>query len=314
MKSGFVSIIGRPNVGKSTLLNAILGEKIAIISGKPQTTRNRIRGVYTDYGESGDGEWADSASKTPKGNGGVQLVFIDTPGIARPRNKLGAYMTDAALSTFNEVDIILFVVDEQLGKKGGDTFILDRLKEAGTPVILVINKMDAMDPDAYREVFESYEQAGCVEKIIGISALKGQNIDILLEELKSYADEGPQYFPDGMITDLPERFLACEIIREKMLNYLSDEVPHGVAVEIEAYEEKPNITKISAVILTEKKSHKGIIIGKDGHTLKGIGKSARAEIEALLGVKVFLELWVKVRENWRNDGRALSSLGYSGRT
>jgi GTP-binding protein Era len=296
VKSGFVSIIGRPNVGKSTLLNAILGEKIAITSGKPQTTRNRIRGVYTEYG--------DSEATT-------QLVFIDTPGIARPRNKLGAYMTDQALSTFDEVDIILFVVDEKLGKKGGDAYILERLSAAKTPTILVINKMDEMDPDEYRAVFESYEQAGVFRKIIGISALKGQNINILIEELKSYAEDGPQYFPDGMITDLPERFLACEIIREKMLHYLRDEVPHGVAVEIESYEEKPNITRISAVILTERKAHKGIIIGKDGHTLKGIGKSARTEIEALLGVRVFLELWVKVKENWRDDGRALSSLGYT---
>jgi len=292
MRSGFVSIIGRPNVGKSTLLNAVLGEKISITSGKPQTTRNRIRGVYTEYGD-------------------VQLVFIDTPGIARPRNKLGAYMSDQALSTFDEVDVILVVADEPFGGKGGDNFILERLKEARTPAILAINKMDAMAPDVYREVFESYEETGAFEKLIGISALKEQNVDVLLTELKSYAAEGPQYFPDGMVTDMPERFLACELIREKMLHYLRDEVPHGVAVEIEAFEEKPGITKISALILTEKKTHKGIIIGKDGHTLKGIGKSARTELEALFGVRVFLELWVKVRENWRDDGRALSSLGYA---
>jgi GTP-binding protein Era len=294
MKSGFISIIGRPNVGKSTLLNALLGEKVAITSNKPQTTRNRIRGIYTEPGESG----------------GLQLVFIDTPGIARPRNKLGAYMTDQALSTFGEVDMIMFVADEPLGKRGGDNFILERLKEADTPVVLVINKMDLMGPDVYREVFESYNQTGVFETIIGVSALKGQNIDVLLKTLKNCAEEGPQYFPSGMITDKPERFLACEIIREKMLNYLREEVPHGVAVEIESYEEKPNLTRISAVILTERKAHKGIIIGKDGHTMKGIGKSARTELEALLGVKVFLELWVKVRENWRDDKRVLSSLGY----
>lgn len=294
MKSGFISIVGRPNVGKSTLLNAMLGEKIAITSGKPQTTRNRIRGIYTEHGP----------------DGGVQIVFIDTPGIARPRNKLGAYMTDQALSTFDEVDMIMYVADEPLGEKGGDAFILGRLKDAKTQALLVINKMDTMSPEEYRETFESYDKTGVFKTIVGISALKGQNIDVLLETLKSCAEEGPQYFPDGIVTDLPERFLACEIIREKMLNYLRDEVPHGVAVEIESYEEKPNITKISAVILTERKTHKGIIIGKDGHTLKGIGKSARTEIEALLGVRVFLELWVKVRENWRDDGRALSSLGY----
>jgi len=295
VKSGFISIIGRPNVGKSTLLNEVLGEKIAITSGKPQTTRNRIRGVFTEHGPEG----------------GLQLVFIDTPGIARPRNKLGAYMTDQALSTFDEVDVILLVVDEGLGGKGGDNFIIERLKTAGTPKLLVINKMDVMDPDAYRAVFDSYEQTGLFEKIIGVSALKGQNVDLLVESLKPYVGEGPQYFPDDMVTDMPERFLAREIIREKMLHYLHDEVPHGVAVEIEAFEEKPNLTRIAAVILTEKKTHKGIIIGKNGHTLKGIGKSAREEIEALLGVRVFLELWVKVRENWRDDGRALSTLGYS---
>ena len=294
MKSGFVSIIGRPNVGKSTLLNAVIGEKLAITSGKPQTTRNRIRGVYTEHGEGG----------------GFQLVFIDTPGIARPRNKLGAYMTDQALSTFSEVDMILFVADEAMGTKGGDNFIIERLKEAKTPAILVINKMDLMSPEEYQKVFTSFEQTGVFKTLIGISALKGQNIGILLNELKSFASEGPQYFPDGMITDMAERFLACELIREKMLHYLKDEVPHGVAVEIEHYEEKPGITKISALILTEKKSHKGIIIGKDGHTMKGIGKSARTELEALLGVRVFLELWVKVKENWRDDQRMLSSLGY----
>jgi len=295
MRSGFVSIIGRPNVGKSTLLNSILGEKIAITSGKPQTTRNRIRGVLTEHGPDGS----------------EQLVFIDTPGIARPRNKLGAYMTDQALSTFDEVDVVLFVVDEALGEKGGDNYIIERLKAASTPKVLVINKMDDMSPDVYKKIFESYELTGIFDKLIGVSALKGQNVDLLLEALRPYIGEGPQYFPDNIVTDLPERFLACEIIREKMLNYLRDEVPHGVAVEIEAYEEKPNLTRIAAVILTEKKTHKGIIIGKDGHTLKGIGKSARTEIEALLGVRVFLELWVKVRENWRDDGRALSSLGYS---
>ncbi|MCL2110741.1 MAG: GTPase Era [Clostridiales bacterium] len=294
MRSGFVSIVGRPNVGKSTLLNAMLGEKVAIVSGKPQTTRNRIRGVYTEHGEGGS----------------VQLVFIDTPGIARPKNKLGSYMADQALSTLSEVDMILFVVDESLGAKGGDHFIMERIKEAKTPAILVINKMDAMEPDVYRKAFESYEQSGVFQKLFGISALKGQNVDILLDELKSYAEDGPQYFPDDMVTDLPERFLACEIIREKMLHYLHEEVPHGVAVEIENYEEKPGITRISAVILTEKKTHKGIIIGKNGHTLKGIGMSARKELEALLGTKAFLELWVKVKENWRDDGRMLSSLGY----
>ncbi|MDR3304608.1 MAG: GTPase Era [Clostridiales Family XIII bacterium] len=295
MKSGFVSIIGRPNVGKSTLLNAILGEKIAITADKPQTTRNRIRGIYSE----------------PEPDA-CQLVFIDTPGIARPRNKLGAYMTDQAMSTFGEVDIILFVVDEKLGDRGGDNFIAGRLSGTDTPKILVINKMDTMTPDEYKSIFDEYERTGVFAEIFGISALKGDNVPLLVETLKGYAEDGPAYFPAGMVTDMPERFLAGEIIREKMLHYLRDEVPHGVAVELESYEEKPNLTKISAVIYTEKKSHKGIIIGKDGHTLKGIGKSARTEIEALLGVRVFLELWVKVKENWRDSDRLLSSLGYRG--
>ncbi|GHU61292.1 GTPase Era [Clostridia bacterium] len=296
MKSGFVSIIGRPNVGKSTLLNVIIGEKVAITSAKPQTTRNRIRGVYTEPGTERDD--------------GVQLVFIDTPGIARPRNKLGAYMTDQALTTFGDVDIILYVVDEKLGAKGGDHFIMERLEAVDTPKVLAINKMDTMSPDVYRAIFEEYEQTGMFREIFGISALKGENTELLVNTLKTYAEEGPQYFPGGMVTDQPERVMACEIVREKALHYLNEEVPHGIAVEIESYEEKPNITKISAVIYTEKKSHKGIVIGKNGHTLKGIGKSAREDMEALFGARVFLELWVKVRENWRDSLRDLTALGY----
>ena len=297
MKSGFVSIIGRPNVGKSTLLNAIIGEKVAITSAKPQTTRNRIRGVYTEAAIDG--------------NDGLQLIFIDTPGIARPRNKLGTYMTDQALTTFGDVDIILYVVDEKLGSKGGDHFIVERLESVDTPKILAINKMDTMDPDTYKAIYEEYEATGMFSEIFGISALKQENTELLVSALKKYADVGPQYFPDGMMTDQPERVMACEIIREKALHYLHEEVPHGIAVEIESYEEKPTITKISAVIYTEKKSHKGIVIGKNGHTLKGIGKSAREDMEALFGTRVFLELWVKVRENWRDSLRDLTALGYS---
>ncbi|MDR1797589.1 MAG: GTPase Era [Clostridiales Family XIII bacterium] len=290
MKSGFVSIIGRPNVGKSTLLNAIIGEKVAITADKPQTTRNRIRGIYNEKG--------------------IQIVFIDTPGIARPRNKLGAYMTDQALTTFEEVDVILFVVDEMLGSRGGDQFILERLRESKTPKLLAINKMDRMGPEEYKKIYDEYERTGVFSEIFGVSALKGDNVAILLDALKGLVPEGPAYFPEGVFTDLPERFLAGEIIREKMLHYLRDEVPHGVAIEIEAFAEKPNMTEISAVIYTEKKTHKGIIIGKDGHTLKGIGKSARLELEALLGARVHLGLWVKVKENWRDNGRILGALGY----
>ena len=290
MKSGFISIIGRPNVGKSTLLNAILGEKVAITTDKPQTTRNIIRGIYTD----------DEA----------QLVFIDTPGIHRPRTKLGSYMTDTALRTLEEVDLILFIVDNSLSAGPGDKYILELLTQVKTPVYLLINKIDLIEPDHYRTLFEEYEKAGIFKEIIGISALENKNVDTLVEKLKDSVEEGPMYFPADQVTDHPERFLVGEIIREKLLKYLEDEIPHGVAVEIEAYEEKATITNISAVIYCEKKSHKGMIIGKEGRKLKGVGKSAREDMEALLGTKVFLQLWVKVKENWRDSDTALSGFGY----
>jgi GTPase len=290
LKSGFISIIGRPNVGKSTLLNAILGEKVAITTDKPQTTRNTIRGIYTD----------DEA----------QLVFIDTPGIHRPRTKLGSYMTDTALRTLEEVDLILFIVDNSLSAGPGDKYIMELLTQVQTPVYLLINKIDLIEPDNYRSLFEEYEKAGIFKEIIGISALENKNVDTLVEKLKDSVEEGPMYFPADQVTDHPERFLVGEIIREKLLKYLEDEIPHGVAVEIEAYEEKATITNISAVIYCEKKSHKGMIIGKEGRKLKGVGKSAREDMEALLGTKVFLQLWVKVKENWRDSDTALSGFGY----
>lgn len=292
MKSGFVSIVGRPNVGKSTLLNAILGEKIAITTSKPQTTRNTIRGIYTSADED------------------MQIVFIDTPGIHKPRNKLGEFMTEAALNTFHEVDATIFITDDELSKGPGDKYILDMLKNTDTPKILVINKIDVLEPEKFRRIYEEYEELGIFTKIFGTSALEGKNVNMLIEELEGMLDEGPMYFPPDMVTDHPERFIVSEIIREKLLLYLNDEIPHGAAVEIEQYEEGRKLTKISAVIYCEKKSHKGIIIGKDGKKLKGIGKDARIEIEALLGTKVFLELWVKVKENWRDSDFALSNFGY----
>lgn len=295
MKSGFVGIIGRPNVGKSTLLNAILGEKIAITTDKPQTTRNSIRGIYTRLDEGEDG---------------VQLVFIDTPGIHKARTKLGIAMTDMAINTFKEVDVILFLVDSDLNKGPGDKYIIEMIRTIETPKIAVINKMDMMKPEEFRKIYDEYEQLGVFDKVFGISALEGKNVHKLVEAVESYVEEGPMYFPPDMVTDNPERFLVSEIIREKVLNYLDEEVPHGVAVEIESYEEKPEITRIGAIIYCEKKSHKGIIIGKDGKKLKGIGKAARLEIENLLGTKVYLELWVKVKENWRDSDFALSNFGY----
>ena len=295
MKSGFIGIIGRPNVGKSTLLNAILGEKIAITTDKPQTTRNTIRGIYTRQ----EGKPSD-----------CQFVFIDTPGIHKPKNKLGSFMTDAALTTLKEVDVILFLVDDKPAAEPGDTFITDILKQVDTPKILVINKIDKLPPDTFREIYEQYEKTGLFAEIFGTAAIEGKNVDALLSGITEFVSEGPMYFPADMVTDHPERFIVSEIIREKTLLYLNDEVPHGVAVEIEQYRESEKLTRIGAVIYCEKKSHKGIIIGKEGKKLKGIGKSARMEIEALLGTKVFLELWVKVKENWRDSDFAISNFGY----
>ena len=297
MKTGFIGIIGRPNVGKSTLLNAVLGEKIAITTDKPQTTRNTIRGIYT---------------KIPEGDydRGVQMVFIDTPGIHKPHSKLGEFMTESAINTFKEVDVILFLVDEPLEKGPGNRYILEKLKEVETPKVLVINKIDKIQPEEFRRTYEEYSDMGIFEDVLGISALDGTHVDRLLGRIEDFLGEGPMYFPEDMITDHPERFIVSEIIREKILLYLQDEVPHGVAVEIESYKEEKNITRIGAVIYCERKSHKGIIIGKEGKKLKGIGKSARLEIEALLGTKVFLELWVKVKENWRDSDFALSNFGY----
>lgn len=296
MKSGFISIIGRPNVGKSTLLNSVLGEKIAITTDKPQTTRNTIRGIYTRIGQE------DAAD--------VQMIFIDTPGIHKPRNKLGDFMTESAVGTFREVDLILFLTDSSLSAGPGDKYILELLKEVSTPKILLINKIDKLEPEEFRKIYEEYQQTGIFEEIIGTCASQGKNVQDVLTAAEKFLPQGPMYFPEDMVTDHPERFIVSEIIREKLLLYLKDEVPHGVAIEIETYKETPKITKIGAVIYCEKKSHKGIIIGKDGRKLKGVGKSARQEIEALLGAKVFLQMWVKVKENWRDSDFALSNFGY----
>ncbi len=295
MRSGFVGIVGRPNVGKSTLLNAILGEKIAITTEKPQTTRNTIRGIYTRI---------DGVDE------GIQMVFIDTPGIHRPRTKLGSYMTEAAIGTFREVDVILFLADSHPEKTPQDRYILDLLKETDTPRIAVINKVDSLKPDEFQEIFHAYEEMEIFDNIIGISALQGIRVEDLLEMTGEYMEEGPMYFPEDQVSEEPLRFIAAEIIREKVLLYMEDEIPHGVAVEIESYEEEEELTRIGAVIYCEKKSHKGMIIGKGGRKLKGIGKSARQELEALVGTKVFLQTWVKVRENWRDSDRALSQFGY----
>lgn len=297
MKSGFIGIIGRPNVGKSTLLNSILGEKIAITSSKPQTTRNRITGIYTDL-EAGNGE-------------GLQMIFLDTPGIHKPRTKLGSAINETAVNTAKGVDVILLIIDGTKGFGSGDKMLVEMLEGIeGTPSMLAINKMDLMTPDAYLELYNQYDAMGLFDDIYGTSALTGANVPELVEALSKYMNDGPMYYPEDMATDHPERFIVSEIIREKLLNYLKDEVPHGIFVEIESFEEHERITDISAVIYCEKKSHKGIIIGKEGKKLKGVGKAARMDIENLLGTKVFLSLYVKVKENWRDSDRIIRNFGY----
>lgn len=296
MKSGFIGIVGRPNVGKSTLLNQIMGEKIAITSDKPQTTRNTIRGIYT-RSETEDRE-------------GVQMVFIDTPGIHKGKNKLGTAMTDMAAGTLREVDLILFLIDGPLSAGPGDRYIVEMMRTVDTPKILVVNKTDTMQPEKYLQIYNEYEELELFDDIYGTSAKNGTNVPELVERIEDFLEEGPMYFPEDMITDYPERFLVSEVIREKLLLYLQEEVPHGVAVEIESFREEPKITRISAVIYCEKKSHKGIIIGSGGKKIKGVGKAARLELEALLGTKIYLELFVKVRENWRDSDFDLSNFGY----
>ncbi|HZX21754.1 MAG TPA: GTPase Era [Clostridia bacterium] len=291
-RSGFVTIIGRPNVGKSTLMNKIIGEKIAIISDKPQTTRNKIQCVYTqdDY----------------------QIVFLDTPGIHKPRHKLGQYMVRIAKDTLREVDVILFVVDESTSIGPGDKYIMEQLEGIETPIILVINKIDKMDQQSLNELYDEYEKTKLFKNIIAISALEEANLDNLVNLIVSYLPEGPKYFPDHMITDQPERLIVAELIREKILHYTEQEIPHGVAVEINLMKKRDDqdMVDINATIYCEKKSHKIIIIGKGGRKLKGIGKSARRDIEKLLGSRVYLELWVKVKENWRDREGILRDLGY----
>lgn len=299
MKSGFIGIAGRPNVGKSTLMNRMLGEKIAITSAKPQTTLNRITGIYTDLGyENGEG---------------LQMVFLDTPGIHKPHNKLGSAINETAVNTLSGVDVILLIVDGTLDFGRGDEAILKILEDAEAPKLLAINKTDLIGPEKYLELYNRYDETGLFDDIYGVSALKGDNIEMLRDRLAGYMNDGPMYYPDDIATNDPVRFIVSEIIREKLMNYLEDEVPHGVFVEIESFKEPEDpraAVEISAVIYCEKKSHKGIIIGKGGSKLKGVGKASRLEIEELLGQKVFLSLFVKVKEGWRDSERTIRNWGY----
>lgn len=291
-KSGFVTIVGRPNVGKSTLINNIVGQKILIMSNKPQTTRNKIQTIY-----NGDES---------------QVVFLDTPGIHKPKNKLGEHMVKAAKDTLNEVDVIVFLVDESTSIGPGDRYILEMLKDVKTPVILGINKIDIIEPDAFKAVYEAYNEYDIFEDVIGLSAIEGKNVDVLIDKIVEKLPEGPQYFPSDMITDQPERFVVSEIVREKLLHYLHEEVPHGVAVVVNFMRQRENqdIIDVDVTIYCERDSHKGIIIGKNGKKIKGVGKSAREEIERLLGSKVFMEIWVKVKKDWRDKESMLRNLGY----
>ncbi|WP_433770837.1 GTPase Era [Bacillus wiedmannii] len=290
-KSGFVSIIGRPNVGKSTFLNRIIGQKIAIMSDKPQTTRNKIQGVYTEN---------DS-----------QVIFIDTPGIHKPKHKLGDFMVKMAQTTLKEVDIVLFMVNAVEGFGRGEEFIIEKLQETKQPVFLVINKIDQVHPEQLLELIDQYRKLYEFAEIVPISALDGNNVEALIKTIKKYLPEGPQYYPDNQVTDHPERFIISELIREKVLHLTREEVPHSVAVVIDAIQKREGgAVYINATIVVERASQKGIIIGKQGKMLKEVGKRARFDIEALLGSKVFLEVWVKVQKDWRNKMSQLRDLGF----
>lgn len=291
IKSGFISIIGRPNVGKSTLLNQFVGRKIAIVSDKPQTTRNRILGILTTED--------------------AQAVFIDTPGIHKPRHKLGAYMTKLAQKTLEEVDLVLYVVDASVPPGGGEEYILEQLQEVKTPVLLVLNKIDLIKKVELLPIIDWFHKRYSFREVVPVSALNGENLDQLKMLITEHLPEGPFFYPAEMVTDQPEVFVAGEIIREKVLHLTREEVPHAVAVVIEQMQQRPNgVLYIAGVIYVERDSQKGILIGKKGGMLKEIGKLAREEMEAIFGSRVYLELWVKVKKDWRDDEQILRSLGY----
>lgn len=289
--SGFVAILGRPNVGKSTFLNRVVGQKIAIMSDKAQTTRNKIQGIYTE----------DDA----------QIVFIDTPGIHKPHSRLGDFMVESALSTLNEVDAVLFMVNATQKRGRGDDFIIERLKNVKKPIYLVINKIDQIHPDKLLQIMDDYRNTLDYAEVFPISALEGNNCPELIESLVNTLPEGPQYYPADQITDHPERFIAGELIREKVLELTREEVPHSVAVAVDRiHREDAEKVLVQATIVVERNSQKGIIIGKGGKMLKQIGVKARKDIELMLGDKVYLELWVKVQPNWKDRQVDLQALGY----
>ena len=290
-KSGFVALVGRPNVGKSTLLNQLLERKIAIVSDKPQTTRHKILSILNREN--------------------TQIVFLDTPGIHKPKHKLGEHLVDVALSALREVDVVLFLTEVTAPPGSGDRYILKQMQDLKTPVFLVLNKIDLISKQAILEMITRYRESYNFAEIIPVSALKGENTARLIEVLVKYLPVGPQYYPAGTIIDRPETFIMAELIREKVLRLTSEEIPHSVAVVIDQLEKRSeNLIAVGATIYTERESQKGILIGKGGSMLKKIGQLARQEIENLLGSKIYLELWVKVRKNWRNRPDYLERLGY----
>jgi len=290
-KSGFVSVIGRPNVGKSTLINSLIGQKVVIMSDKPQTTRNKIMCVLT----------LDDA----------QILFIDTPGIHKPKHKLGEYMLKAAENTLREVDVIFFVVDATEDIGGGERYILELLSSIKTPVLLIVNKIDKIEKTKLLPIIQKYSALYDFAGVVPISAIEHTNLDHLVVEVKKYLEPGPQYYPEDMVTDQPERIVITELIREKVLHSTRDEVPHSIAVDIEEIVTRTNDTLyIRAVIYVERESQKGIVIGAKGALLKEIGRLARIDIENLLGSKIFLDLWVKVKKDWRNKEGSIRGFGY----
>lgn len=290
-RSGFVALIGRPNVGKSTLMNHILGQKVAITSDKPQTTRNRIHGVYT----------------TDEG----QIIFIDTPGVHKPKHKLGDYMMQVVRNTLSEVDLILFLTDVTQSMGSGERFILQLLESIDTPVILVMNKIDQIHPDDLLPRIDAYRHQFSFAEVVPVSALLGNNVTTLLSVIFRYLPEGPMYYPAEQTTDHPESFIVAELIREKILHLTREEIPHSVAVVVEEMQRRDgDVVYVRANIYTERESQKGILIGKGGRMLKQVGQLARQEIEALFGSRVYLDLWVKVKEDWRNRDLLLKSFGF----
>jgi GTP-binding protein Era len=291
-RSGFIAIIGCPNVGKSTILNALVGQKVAIVSKRAQTTRNRIMGVVTreDY----------------------QMVFLDTPGVHTPRNRLGEYMVKVAYDSLDEVECILFVADAAMGIMERDERLLERLKITKTPVIAALNKIDITTPDRFKIAYDRLSSEAWLDKLIPVSALENNGIDALEAALSAHLVEGPKYFPDDMVTDQPERVVCAELVREKALQLLEKEVPHGIGVDIDKMEVRPErrIVDVWATIYCERDSHKGIIIGKNGEMLRRIGQLARKDMEWMLGMQVNLQLWVKVKSDWRNKLSVMRELGY----